>query len=176
MSETEIRHYARGKGFHPQTLERWLGWDDLARDSLFRLAASLRIGENHLRDLMDWLEEIALRDQSKIDEVLADKRINEVESDPRLGRTDKLKRVKEEIRKLRFPRLAQIEDSLRARIQEIKLPPEIRLTVPRGLEGGKLQIELSVSNPQDFKRLAGKLAEAADSNAVCEIFTLLAGK
>jgi hypothetical protein len=29
----------------------------------------LKVGENHLRDLMDWLEEIALRDQATVGEI-----------------------------------------------------------------------------------------------------------
>src|SRR4030095_3836833 len=102
MSEMEICQYAKDKGFHPQTLERWLGWDQPARDSLFRLAKGLKVGENHLRDLMDWLEKIALRDQSTIEEILAGKPITDIESDPRLGRADKLKRETADLRPLRF--------------------------------------------------------------------------
>jgi hypothetical protein len=176
MSEPQIRYYAQGKGFQPQTLARWLGWDQPARDALLRLAMGLKIGENHLRDLMDWLEEIALRDQSTIQEVLASKPVHDIESDPRLGRADKLKRIKETIRRLRFPRLAQTEDAIRVRIQELKLYPEIRLTVPPGLEGGKLQVELSASNHEELERLTAKLAEAAAENRVREIFALLAGE
>jgi hypothetical protein len=176
MLEMEIRQYAKDRGFHPQTLERWLCWDQLARDTLFRLAVGLKLGENHLRDLMDWLEEIALRDQSTIGEILASKPITDIESAPRLGRADKLKQVKEELRRLRFPRLVQIEDSIRARIQELKLHPKIRLTVPPGLEGGRLRIELSASTPEELKRLTGKLAEAADTITIREIFALLAGE
>jgi|GEM_PF-448036 len=176
MSEMEIRQYAKEKGFRPQTLDRWLGWDQLARDTLFRLAVGLKVGENHLRDLMDWVEEIALRDQSTIAEILTGKPIVDIESDPRLGRADKLKRVKEELRRLRFPRLAQIEDSIRVLIQELKLHPEVRLTVPQGLEGGKLRVEFSASNPEELKKLTVKLAETADTKFIQEIFALLAGE
>jgi hypothetical protein len=175
MLEAQICQYAQCKGFHPRTLERWLDWDQPDRDALFRLAISLKIGENHLRDLMDWLEEIRLRDQSKIREILASKPITDVESDSRLGRADKLKRIKEEIRRLRFPRLAQTEDSIRARIQELKLHPEIRLTVPPGLEGGRLQIALSASSHDELRRLTVKLANAADKDIVREIFGFLTG-
>jgi len=124
---------------------------------------------------MDWLEEIALRDQSTIQEILTSKSITDVESDPRLGRADKLKRVKEEIRRLRFPRLVQTEDSIRVRIQELRLHPEIRLMVPQGLEGGRLQIALSVSSHDELKRLTVKLANAADKDIMREIFGLLTG-
>jgi hypothetical protein len=176
MSVAQIQQYAQSRGFHPQTLQRWLSWTQPARKALWRLALGLRIGENHLRDLMDWLEEIALRDQSKIDEILLGDAITDLESNPRLGRADKLKRIKEEIRRLRFPRLAQAEDSIRARIQELKLHPKIRLTVPPGLEGGKLQVDLSASSQDELKRLTAKLADAANQDAMREIFDKLGAK
>ena len=124
---------------------------------------------------MDWLEEIALRDGRAIDRILADKVIADIQTDPRLGRADKLKRIKEEVRRQRFPRLAQTEDALRVRIAALKLQPEITLSAPIGLEGGRLRVEFSASSQQELKRLAAKLADAADQEAIREAFALLAG-
>jgi hypothetical protein len=154
---------------------RWLGWEAPASAALCRLALALKIGENHLRDLMDWLEEIALRDGRAIDAILADGVIADIETDPRLGRADKLKRIKEEVRRQRFPRLAQAEDGLRERIVELKLPPEITIAAPIGLEGGRLRVEFSVSSQEELKRLSAKLTDAADKEALREAFALLAG-
>ncbi|MBI2366014.1 MAG: hypothetical protein HYV01_13560 [Deltaproteobacteria bacterium] len=70
MSEPEIREYAKKKAFHPQTVARWLAWEQPDRDALYRLALPLKIGENHLRDLMDWLEEISLRDGVQVRQIL----------------------------------------------------------------------------------------------------------
>jgi hypothetical protein len=136
----------------------------------------LKIGENHLRDLMDWLEEIALRDGRAIDAVLADKGITDIETNPRLGRADKLKRIKDEIRRRRFPRLAYTEDAIRARIVELKLHPEIILSVSPGLEGGRLRVEFSASSQEELKQLAARLADAADKESAKEAFALLAGQ
>ena len=176
MSEAQIHDYARSKGFHPQTLRRWLSWDQSDRDALSGLVFALKIGENHQRDLMDWLEEIALRDQSKIQELLTSDAIRNIESDPRLGRADKLKRIKEQVRRLRFPRLAHTEDLIRARIQELKLHPEIKVTVPLGLEGGSLRVEFAAANQDELKRQIAKLTEAAEKDSIAKIFALLAGK
>lgn len=173
--QDQVREYAKARGFHPRTLERWLGWEPPASVALCRLAMALKIGENHLRDLMDWLEEIALRDGRAIDTILTDRVIADIQTDPRLGRADKLKRIKEEVRRQRFPRLAQTEDALRARIAALKLPPEITLSAPIGLEGGRLRVEFSASSQQELKKLAAKLADAADQEAVREAFALLAG-
>ena len=124
---------------------------------------------------MDWLEEIALRDDRAIDTILADRVIADIQTDPRLGRADKLKRIKEEVRRQRFPRLVQTEDALRARIAALKLQPEITLSAPIGLEGGRLRVEFSASSQQELKRLTAKLADAANQEAVREAFALLAG-
>jgi hypothetical protein len=50
MSEIEIRDYSTAKGFHPQTLERWLSWQPDDAGALAGLAIALKISENHLRD------------------------------------------------------------------------------------------------------------------------------
>ncbi len=176
MSEEQIREYAKGKGFHPQTLDRWLAWDEQDRDGLWRLAYALKIGENHLRDLMDWLEEIALRDAVTIHEILTRGELNAVETDPRLGRADKLKRIKEQLRRLRFPRLTETEDALRARIQALRLHPAIRLSVPAGLERASLHVELDASSPHELRTLAAKLMDAADKEPARELFALLSGQ
>jgi hypothetical protein len=176
MAESEIRAYAAGKSFHPRTLERWLSWDAADGAALERLAFALKISENHLRDLMDWLEEVALRDHVSIQAVLNAKVVDDVATDPRLGRADKLKRIKEHIRRLRFPRLAQTEDLIRAKIQDLKLAPEIRLSVTPGLEGGNLRVEFTAANYDELKRLAEKLRQAAETSLPAEIFELLAGQ
>ncbi|MSP38957.1 MAG: hypothetical protein EXR70_10750 [Deltaproteobacteria bacterium] len=176
MAESAIRGYAAAKSFHPQTLERWLGWGSADGEALERLALALKIGENHLRDLMDWLEEVALRDGVSIQSLLNAKVVDDIATDPRLGRADRLKRIKEHIRRLRYPRLAETEDAIRAKIQELKLAPEIRLSVAPGLEGGNLRVEFSAVNVTEFKRLAEKLSQAAEKTLPAEIFSLLAGQ
>jgi len=137
------------------------------------LALALKISENHLRDLMDWSEEIASRDCVAVATIFADRVFGDIATDPRLGRADKVKKIKDNLRRMRFPRLARAEDEIQEKIGVFKLQPEIRMTVPPGLEGGKLHVEFSVTNQQDFKRLAGKLAAAAEKNVASEIFMLL---
>jgi hypothetical protein len=173
--QNRVRDYAKARGFHRQILERWLAWPAPAGAALCRLAAAFKIGENHLRDIMDWLEEIELRDGRAIDAILADRVIAEIETDPRLSRADKLKRIKEQLRRQRFPRLAATEDAIKKRIHELKLRPEITMAAPAGLEGGGLRIEFTASSQQELKRLAAKLGEAADHEAVREAFALLSG-
>ncbi|HSK30759.1 MAG TPA: hypothetical protein VLA17_12430 [Candidatus Limnocylindria bacterium] len=176
MSDTAICDYAKARGFHAQTLERWLSWQPADRAALADLALALKMGENHLRDIMDWLDEIALRDQARIYEVLNDRAVVDISTDPRLGRADRLKRVKEQIRRVRFPRLAETEDAIRAKIRALKLHPGITLSVPQGLEGGRLQVEFSAAREAELKQLAEQLCAAIEKPVVAEIFALLSGR
>ncbi|HMA80169.1 MAG TPA: hypothetical protein VKR81_04740 [Candidatus Binatia bacterium] len=176
MSESAIHDYAKAKGFHRQTLERWLSWKAADRDALEEIVVSLKIGENHLRDMMEWLEEISLRDRVSISEILASRALVAVKTDPRLGRADRLKRIKEQLRRLRYPRLAGIEDAIRQKIQALKLPAEIRLSVPAGLEGGRLQVEFSATSLAELQSFTDRLSAAAASNFATDIFALMSGR
>ena len=175
MSETAIRDYAKTRGFHAQTLARWLSWQPPDRGALAEIALPLKISENHLRDMMDWLEEIALRDQEQIHEILGRKVLGNITTDPRLGRADKLKRVKEQVRRWRFPRLAETENAIREKIQALKLHPGIGLSVPPGLEGGRVQVEFSAASREELRQLTSKLSEALEKAVASEIFELLSG-
>jgi hypothetical protein len=173
MTAQTIHEYAQSKGFHPQIKERWLSWNANDGAALLEVAVSLKAGENHLRDLMNWLEEIALRDGIAIGEVLRSKTISDIRTDPRLGRADRLKRIKDQIRRIRFPRLSQIEDSIQSKIRQLRLPPVVRVSVPAGLEGGDLQVEFTAGNPAEFKKILKELGAAAESESLAEIYVLL---
>ena len=175
MGDSEIQVYANQRGFQRNTLDRWLSWAAADREALATLALSLKISENHLREMMDWLEEIALRDGKPIQDILAEKPIYDARTDPRLGRADRLKRVKEQLRRRRFPRLAETEDQIRNHINSLKLQPEIRLSVTPGLEGGQLNVEFEAGTTAEFKAAVRKLSEATSLRSLPAIFGLVSG-
>jgi len=140
---------------------------------LAEIALDLKISENHLRDAMDWLEETVLRDGSTIHEILASKAITDIWTDPRLGRADKFRRIKDQLRRLRFPRLAETEDAIQTKIRALKLHPEIDVSVPAGLEGARLQVRIMAASQEELMRASKKLSAAAEGELTSEIFMLL---
>ena len=101
--------------------------------------------------------------------------IDSIATHPRLGRADKLKRIKEQLRRWRFPRLAAMEDSLAEHIRALRLPPGIRLSAPAGLEGGWLKAEFQAATPVELRKLSEALSEAAASKPMLQVFATLAG-
>lgn len=146
------------------------------RESLLVVVEALKVGENHFKDLLDWLEEISLRDGMVVAEILQRDQIARITSDPRLGRNDKLKRLKDELHRLRFPRLARIEEEINRRVRDMKLKPQLLLTVPAGLEGGAVTVQMKASSYEELKRLAAELARVVDEKDMQEIFALLRGE
>jgi hypothetical protein len=173
MLEQKIQEYAATKSFHPHTVQRWLSWEARDGASLLDIAMALKAGENHVRDLMDWLEEVAIRDGIVIADILEGEAIDRIKTDPRLGRADRLKRIKEQVRRLRFPRLSRLEDSISSRIRDLKLPKGVKVSVPTGLEGGDLRFDFAVSSPAQLRQVLGKLSAAAESQPLAEIFALI---
>jgi hypothetical protein len=176
MPREAILQYCAEKGFRKQTAESWLDLPEADGEALLELAEALQVGENHFRDVLDWLEEIALRDGTDFRAVLRGEAVAKVFDDPRQGRNDKLKRVKEELRRLRYPRLAETEEEIRNRIRELKLGPRIQMTAPLNLEGGALTVQLRAASQEELTRLTRELSEAAEKKSVGEIFQLLGGK
>lgn len=136
---------------------------------------ALKAGENHVRDLLDWLEEIALRDGVAIRDILRSEAVIRISTDPRLGRADRLKRVKEHLRRLRFPRLSRIEDRIQTRIRSLKLHRAVKLSAPAGLEGGALRVEFSAENCAELRGILESLERASASAPLAEVFRLLQG-
>ncbi|MGH7845555.1 MAG: hypothetical protein ACREQW_10355 [Candidatus Binatia bacterium] len=167
--------YARAKGFHEATIKRLASLAQGDQHAFMGIVGALGASENHARDLLDWLQEIALRDGITMKDVLAQEALDAIVTDPRLGRNDKLKRVKQELRKMRFPRLSRIETEITKRIQALKLKPQAQVAVPVGLEGGFLTLQLKARSYQELRQLLAELAEAAEKTEVREIFELLDG-
>lgn len=157
-------------------MDRWLELSEPDQDALLELAEAVRLSENHFRDFFDWLEEIVLRDGGTIRQTLERATLSRILSDPRLGRNDKLKYLKEEVRRLRFPRLARMEQEIQERIRGLKLGPQIQMRVPPGLEGGALTVEVRATHFEELKGLVAELDRALERDSVKTIFALLCGE
>lgn len=168
----DIRTYATARSYSAATTERWLQLCPEDAKALLQLATELRLGENQLRGLWEWSEEIAQRDGLSLarvlqhDSVRAGLRSN-------VGRNDRLKLVKGALRRLRFPQLAAVEQQLAALIRELELPRNVRVTLPAFLEGESVRIEITADTDRAWLAAAVSLQAAAEHPACKRLFELL---
>jgi hypothetical protein len=168
-----IRAFAHERRYGAPTLERWLALDPADGLALLELAQELRLGENQLRDLWEWTEEIAQRDQRSLAQVLALEPVAAPRRSRSLGRNDKLKLTKAALRRLRFPQLVAAEERLAALVRQLDLPRNIRVTFPEFLEGDDVRIEILADSVASLKAAADRLRAAAEAPPCTAIFQVL---
>ncbi len=170
--EAAFRAVAAARKYSDVTVDRWLRLSPDDGAVVLALAQELRLGDNQLRDLWEWAEEIAARDGTSLVQVLAAEPIDAARRRT-VGRNDKLKLIKGALRRVRFPQLAAVEDQLGRLIDELGLPPSVRVTLPDFLEGDELRVEITARSAAALRDAAARLLAASESPACSALFELL---
>ncbi|MGH7963599.1 MAG: hypothetical protein ACRERD_17540 [Candidatus Binatia bacterium] len=168
----QITAYAQMKHISASTLSRWQAWAEDDQVAFLTLAQELQLGENQGRDFLDWLEEIALRDGGTIHDLLARPEIRRA-LDAKLGRNDKLKAVKDALRRLRYPRLSRLEEELRAAVKALDLGSRVCVSFPPALEGDEVTVAIRARNVQELAESLTRLQQRIDDGTFQHVFDLL---
>ena len=168
----ELAIYAQEKRLSVQTLQRWQSWSEEDQAALFPVAKELQLNENQLRDFLDWLEEIVARDGVTVRDVLGRSELQR-HLEAKLSRNDKLKAVKEGLRKVRYPRLSQLEDDLRAALNVLDLGNQVRVSFPPALEGNEITLEIKARNVQELSESLAQVQQKLADGSLQRVFTLL---
>lgn len=168
----QVTAYAQEKHLHTQTLARWQAWQEDDQAAFLALAQDLQLGENHLRDFLNWLEEIAVRDGGTIRDLLARPEVRRP-LDAKLARNDKLKAVKDALRKVRYPRLSRLEEDLRAAVKALDLSGRVRVSFPPAYEGDEVTVEIKARNVKELGDSLARLRQRLDEGTFQQVFDLL---
>jgi hypothetical protein len=167
----QVATYAQDKRLSPRTLARWKAWGEEDQAALLVVVQELQLGENHLRDLLDWLEEITTRDGGAVRELLTRATISHPLRST-LSRNDKLKAVKAALRSIRYPRLSRLEDDLRAAVKALDLGNRIQVSFPPALEGEEITVELKARNLQELTDNLRRLQRRVEDGSWQRLFAL----
>ena len=165
----QVAAYAQLKRLNPQTLARWQAWTEADQAALWEIVNELQLGDNHLRDFLEWCEEIALRDGGIITELLARPEIRQPLT-AKLGRNDKLKAVKDALRKIRYPQLSRLQEDLRTAIKALDLGGRVRVSLPPSLEGNEITVEIKAKNEKELRDSLQRLQQRLDNGAIQRLF------
>lgn len=166
-----IAAYAQAKRLSPQTLARWQAWSAEDQIALLTVAQELQLGENQLRDFLDWLEEIMTRDGGVVRDLLTRGEFQSL-LQGKLSRNDKLKAVKDALRKIRYPRLSRLEEAVRAARKALDLGSRIQVSFPPSLEGEEITVELKVRNLQELTDHLYRLQQRVEDGSLQRLFAL----
>jgi len=119
--DAKIRMLADQRRLPAAHLERWLAFDEVSRRGLLALARHVRLRTGQLVTALDLLEEIAVREQITVAQVLGRDEIRRIANRSGSGPA-RASALIEALRKIRFPRLRQMQERLRAEVAALKLP------------------------------------------------------
>ena len=167
-----VAAYARQKRFSAATLARWQAWPAEGRAALLSLVCDLRCGENHVKDLLDWLTDIARRDACGVAEVLARPAIHAARTGS-ASRNDRLKAVKAALRRLRFPRLTRLEDQVHQAVRALDLGRSVQVSFPPNFEGDELTISLTARSADELRAQCARLNDRLADGGFARLFAAL---
>ena len=168
----QIAAYAQRKRVSGTTRARWQAWPATDQAALFALLQDLQCGENHLKDLLDWLEEIAARDEQTVADILERRELRSARATPG-SRYAKLKAVKNGLRKIRYPRLTRLEENVRQAVKALDLARTGQISFPPNFEGDEVTVTLTARNVHELRDGLSRLQQRLDDGRFQRVFDAL---
>ncbi|MBV8139792.1 MAG: hypothetical protein JO121_29785 [Deltaproteobacteria bacterium] len=156
--DAEIRDLSTRRRLPRAYLERWLHLDQSGRSALLELARALKFRTGQLVTALDLLDELSVRERTSAAKILARPPLRRLVTASGSA-PERAHAVLEELRAMRFPRLHETTQRLKAAIAALRLPRGIKVLLPRELASDELTIQLAASAPGELDRLLDALLE-----------------
>lgn len=170
--QNRIVEYASRKRLSERTGSRLLTLSEKDGLAFFYCLEDLGCGENHTKDLLDWVEEIAIRDECRLEDVLNGEAVSRARA-VRGTRNDRLKAVKRALRKVRYPRLTRLEEDAKATIRALDLPRSMKVSFPDHFEGNGVTLTLEAANTAELAELVGQLQKLVAQGSFDPVFNVV---
>jgi hypothetical protein len=161
-----------GRALEALAAARTAAWTDAERAALAAVIAALRPSARHLADILDWLDEVAVRDGVRPAAVLADPELRRL-AGARGSAPDRLKRWKARLRCLRYPRLAAREAAIAELVRALDLGAAVAVRAAPGLEGGALTVTVRARSAAELAGALERLRARLAGGALAPLFALL---
>ena len=123
----------------------------------------LRPTLNQQKEVLMWVQEIAGAEDQSVAEVLNAAPISEIRADHHLERPQKLKKIRNALKRRRYPTIYRFETMLEKNHRALNLPSDIHLSVPENLEDNRFAMTISFHSPLEFKGHIETLSHIADN-------------
>ncbi len=119
-------------------------------EMLGRLLIELDLSLNRQREVIDWIEGIARRENSKIGPILESEGLARLRKNAQLDQRQKATLIRQHLKSLRFPSITAAEREFEMLRRRLNLPATIQLTPPPGFESRSYCLQLQVTCMQDL--------------------------
>lgn len=152
---------------------KFLDFSRADRITLISFLASLKIGTNHLRQILTNIEDICIRDRITVKEVLDNPSIRNIMSNDRLSGPVKVKMIVSTIERDRYPKFTDIKQKINEGLNGLDMLHGMKITYPPSLEGEKWKIEAQFKDSKELKNIGEKIVSIAEKDEIKDIIETL---
>lgn len=125
--------------------------------ALLGLFDYLKLGLNRQREMLLLLEEISLREEIPIQQLVSEEPLNHILENTKIDRSIKRQKVRTYLRRRRFPMISEAETHYKAFVRQLKLGPNIVLIPPKDFEGMTYTLTIRFDNQKELQNAKEKL-------------------
>ncbi|MCP4402830.1 MAG: ParB N-terminal domain-containing protein [bacterium] len=174
--EEELKHHLAQHDVPLTVIELLASLSNDDRHSVFSLISHLKLGLNKLKELLNYLEEIALRDALSITEILSAAEIQEIVAHEKYSGPQKIEQLRYALRKQRFPSFTALEEQYHEALKGLKLPRGLQLKTDRFFEDDNMSAGFRFSSPEELKSVAEELLQLSEKAELQELLQLIQGE
>jgi ParB/RepB/Spo0J family partition protein len=167
--EEEIKRYVLKEEVSRTNIRRISAFAPKDRMALLSLVSPLKLGENRLREILTFLEEIAKRDRVTIRDILKKPEIQAILSHQELTTPQRADRIKKVLLGLRYPRMHNMEEKFEKKRKELSLPSNISLNHLPFFEGKGLKVEFQFETVEVYQAIVSSLSKLSDKKEFKEM-------
>ncbi len=160
--EDEVKRYILNEQVSRTNIRKISCLSPQERTALLSLISPLKLGENRLREILTFLEEIASREGESIQQIVRRPEIQAVLSHRALTPSQRAERIKRVLLALRYPRLEEQERRFEEKRKRLGLPPNVLVQHSPFFEGKGLKIEFRFESIAEYRSLLSSLSNLAD--------------
>lgn len=173
--EAQIKRYIADHAF-PMTVYELLATLSVEdRQAVFEIISSLKPGVNKLKELLNFLDEIARRDHCPMHRILADPSIREIVEHEKYTAPQKITRLRRIIREKRYPQLTTLEHNYQAGIKRLNVPQGLHIQADPSFERDDLNVTFRFRSPGQLKTIADELLILSQQTGLQHVLDIIQG-
>ncbi len=157
----------------PETAIKLLDYSPEDRQGIMEIFNQLKLGKNQQRELLKLMNDISRRENIRVIEIIRRDLFQAILKEEKLSITLKLEKVKDLLRKYRFPHLHRVEEKFNQLKKALKLPPEILMSSPPFFEGDIYSMKLHFRDQDEFDKQVALLQEISEKRKLKDLGSLI---
>lgn len=124
------------------------------------LVRGIRANINETKEIVQYLDDLKIIfSKRKMSDVLALEGLKKILANDELNPREKVDRLRDALKRLRYPLISEKEDGFRQKLKDAGLPNNVLVSHAKYFEGNELKIECKFKTAEELKSILAKISE-----------------